>query len=133
MESTLKDLSIYRLEKARTNLEIAKYLFDDEVFGVALNRAYYAAFDAMRAVNALDGFDSSKHSGVISHFNQNHVKTGDFDAKTSTVIKRASMLREKSDYEDFFEPAKEDVERTIADVDCFIKEVEAFLAQKWSN
>ena len=32
------------------------------------------ATDAMRAVNALDGFDSSKHSGVIAHFNQMYVK-----------------------------------------------------------
>ena len=32
----------------------------------------------MRAVNALDGFDSSKHSGVIAHFNQNYVKEGIF-------------------------------------------------------
>lgn len=39
----------------------------------ALNRAYYSIFHAMRAVNALDGFDISKHSGVIAHFNQNYV------------------------------------------------------------
>lgn len=55
----------------------------------------------MRAVNALDGFDSSKHSGVIAHFNQSYVKTGAFPPSTSAVIRRAAMLREKSDYEDF--------------------------------
>jgi uncharacterized protein (UPF0332 family) len=37
--------------------------------------------DVMRAVNALDCFDSSKHSGVIAHFNQFYVKTGKFMQK----------------------------------------------------
>lgn len=27
-----------------------------------------------RAVNTLDGFDSSKHSGVIANFNHNYIK-----------------------------------------------------------
>ena len=34
----------------------------------ANNRAYYSIFHAIRSVLALDGFDSKKHSGVISEF-----------------------------------------------------------------
>ena len=127
MAGSIKDLAEYRLEKAEKNLEISKLLYESEAYAVSLNRAYYAAFDAMRAVNALDGFDSSKHSGVISHFNQNHVKTGDFEPETSSVIKRASMMREKSDYEDFYEPEKEDVERTISEVSYFLSAVKEYL------
>lgn len=56
----------------------------------ALNRAYYSIFHRMRAVNALDGFDSSKHSGVIVHFNQNYVKEGIFPKETSEIIRLAS-------------------------------------------
>ena len=56
----------------------------------ALNRAYYSIFHGMRAVNALDGFDSSKHSGVIAHFNQNYVKEGIFPKETSKIIRLAS-------------------------------------------
>ena len=130
MESKIKDLSKYRFEKAEKNLEIAKDLFECETYGVALNRAYYAAFDAMRAVNALDRFDSSKHSGVISHFNKNHVKNGDFDVSTSSIIRRASMLREKSDYEDFYEPEKEDAETVINEVEKFLSAVKRFLKEK---
>ena len=127
MEGKVKDLSKYRYQKAEQNLEIAKDLFDREVYGFALNRAYYAAFDAMRAVNALDGFDSSKHSGVISHFNKNHVKNGDFNADTSGIIRRASMMREKSDYEDFYEPDREDAETVIKEVEEFLTAVKTFL------
>ena len=115
MEGTIKEL------------DLARSLYKDGTYSFALNRAYYAAFDAIRAVNALDDFDSSKHSGVIAHFNQFHVKTGDFDTSFSSVIRRAARLREKSDYEDFFEPEKDDVEKTIQEVEKFIEAVKRFL------
>ena len=127
MEGTVKELSEYRLGKSFGNLDLARSLYKDGTYSFALNRAYYAAFDAIRAVNALDDFDSSKHSGVIAHFNQFHVKTGDFDTSFSSVIRRAARLREKSDYEDFFEPEKDDVEKTILEVEKFIEAVKRFL------
>jgi uncharacterized protein (UPF0332 family) len=131
MESgSVKDLSKYRFEKALSNIGIARVLYESRDYGVALNRAYYAAFDAMRAVNALDGFDSSKHSGVIAHFNQTYVKTQLFPASTSSVIRKASMLREKSDYEDFYEPDEEETYDTIVKVEAFLKDVEAYLRNK---
>ena len=130
MEGSIKELSNYRLEKAKRNLELARKLLDEDTYAFALNRAYYAAFDAMRAVNALDNFDSSKHSGVIAHFNQCHVKAGDFDASVSSIIRRASRLRERSDYEDFFVPEKEDVERTVEEVEAFIEEVSTVLKRQ---
>lgn len=127
MEGTIKELSEYRLGKSFGNLDLARSLYKDGTYSFALNRAYYAAFDAIRAVNALDDFDSSKHSGVIAHFNRFHVKTGDFDTSFSSVIRRAARLREKSDYEDFFEPEKDDVEKTIREVEKFIEAVKRFL------
>lgn len=127
MEGTIKELSEYRLDKSFGNLDLARSLYKDGTYSFALNRAYYAAFDAIRAVNALDDFDSGKHSGVIAHFNQFHVKTGDFDTSFSSVIRRAARLREKSDYEDFFEPEKDDVEKTILEVEKFIEAVKRFL------
>ena len=131
MESgSVKDLSKYRFEKALSNIGIARVLYESRDYGVALNRAYYAAFDAMRAVNALDGFDSSKHSGVIAHFNQTYVKTQLFPASTSSVIRKASMLREKSDYEDFYVADKEETLDTIIKVEGFLKDAETYLRSK---
>ena len=126
----IKDLSGYRYEKAVSNIRVAKMLYASGNYDVALNRAYYAAFDAMRAVNALDGFDSSKHSGVIAHFNQEYVKTGKFPSTTSGIIRKASRLREKSDYEDFYEPDKEETSDAIMDVEVFLNDVKAYLKQQ---
>lgn len=131
MESgSVKELSKFRFEKAISNIKIAKVLYKQESYEVALNRAYYSAFDAMRAINALDGFDSSKHSGVISHFNQTYVKTKQFPTYTSSTIRSASRLREKSDYEDFYVASKDETLDIILKVETFIKDVENYLKQK---
>lgn len=45
----------------------AKDMLKSHHFRAANNRAYYAIFHAMRAVLALDGFDSKKYSGLISY------------------------------------------------------------------
>ena len=130
MDQKLKELSDARLEKAKQNLEVAKSLIDDGYFNFAINRSYYAAFDAMRAVNALDCFDSSKHSGVIAHFNQFHVKTGEFPAETSIIIRKASSLREKSDYEDFFRATETEAKSIYESVKQFLIAIETVLSQK---
>lgn len=129
-QGNVKELSAFRFEKAGGNLEAAAAMMKDGFLSFALNRAYYAAFDAMRAVNALDGFDSSKHSGVIAHFNQEYVKTGVFPPETSAVIRKASMLREKSDYEDFFEADIEETADIIGKVKQFLEQTARYLKSR---
>lgn len=65
------------------------------------------------AVNALDGFDSGKHSGVIAQFNQNYVKKGIFSKEASKLIKLAAEKRENADYLDFFVASKEEAAAQI--------------------
>ena len=127
MDEKVKALSDYRLEKAKKNIEVAEKLLKDGYADVATNRAYYAVFDAMRAVNALDEFDSSKHSGVIAHFNQYHVKNGDFSPDTSAIIRKAANMREKSDYEDFYESSIEDAAEILREAKEFVERVRIFL------
>lgn len=92
-------------------------------YKVAINRSYYAIFHAIRAVNIWDGFDASKHSSVIAHFNQFYVHEGKFDRDTYKLIDR------KCDYSDFFIASKEDAEKQIANAEEFIKRVEKFLLE----
>ena len=74
MEERIKELSKYRYKTSLEDLEDAHIMYENGRYKNALNRAYYSIFHAIRAVVALDGFDSSKHSGLIAHFNQNYVK-----------------------------------------------------------
>ena len=68
MEGSLKDLAKIRLERAEEMLASARKNFEIDELKTSLNRSYYAIFHDIRSVNCLEGFDSSKHSGVIAHF-----------------------------------------------------------------
>ena len=68
MEGSLKDLAKIRLERAEEMLASARKNFEIDELKTSLNRSYYAIFHAIRSVNCLEGFDLSKHSGVIAHF-----------------------------------------------------------------
>lgn len=130
MAGSIMELSKYRYERALEELENAKIVFDSGSYKLALNRSYYAIFHAMRAVNVLDEFDSSKHSGVIAHFNQYHVKTGDFERNASKIIQSAMEMREQADYEDFFVASKKDAEEQISRAEQFLEYVRSFLKGK---
>ena len=106
MEGSVTDLSGYRMEKAKEDLDTAKENLEHGKFRASVNRSYYAVFHALRAVTALDHFDSGKHSGIIAYFNQHYVKTGIFDKEISKMIDSCYRMREKADYDDFFLVAK---------------------------
>lgn len=98
MEGCLKELAGYRLERAREMLSASENNLEIGEYKTSLNRSYYAVFHAMRSANALKGFDSSKHSGVIAFFTKEYLKTELLDRSLSFVIKASSLCREKSDY-----------------------------------
>ncbi len=115
MESNIEALSRYRFEAGGEAPADARLMYENDRYKSALNRGYYAIFHSIRAVNSSDGFDSSKHSGVIAYSNQNYVKTGKFPKEVYGIIKQASENCEKADYLDFFvasgKEAKKQIER----------------------
>ena len=123
-------LSAHRFNRAKEELQTAELLLRNADFRSSINRSYYSIFHAIRAVNALDGFDSSKHSGVISHFNQEYVKTGLFEKEVSKIIRNASELREQADYEDFYEASQEEAVDVFEQATRFISVVEVYLREK---
>lgn len=121
------DLAKYRLEKAKECLNAAEYLIEPEEYLTILNRAYYAIFHAIRAVFAIEGVDRKKHSGVISYFQQNYVKTGIFDKEFSRIVQEAFEVRQESDYEDFFVISKEDSITQYENAQRFVEEIEKYI------
>ena len=102
------DLAKYRLARAKEDLETAEDNLGNGKYRASVNRSYYAVFHSIRAVTALEHFDSSKHSGIIAFFNQHYVKPGIFDKELSKMIDSCYRLREKADYDDFYLVAKDD-------------------------
>lgn len=127
MEGSLKDLARYRYQCCIDAIEDAKIMYQHGRYKNTLNRAYYSIFYAIRAVNAVRDFDSSKHSGVIAFFNQNYVKNGIFPKEASKIIKGASENRERADYLDFFIASKKNAETQIANAEKFKDLIEEYL------
>ena len=130
MERRLKDLASYRFDCSREALEDAKIMYAAKRYKNTLNRAYYSIFYSIRAVTALDGFDSSKHSGVIAYFNQHYVKTGIFPKEASKQIKLAYEKREYADYMDFYVASEEDAYAQIQRAESFITLIASYLKEK---
>lgn len=123
------DLSKYRLERAKEDLQTAAVNLANGLYKGAVNRSYYAIFHAIRAVNILDGFDASKHSSVIAHFNQYHVHTGDFEKNTYKIIDSAYRIREKCDYSDFFIVSREEAQEQYEKAIEFVRCIETYIEQ----
>ena len=124
MEGSLKELVGYRMDRAKEMLVAARENLEIGQYKTSLNRSYYAIFHAMRAMNILKGFDSSKHSGVIAFFNKEYLKENILDRNLSIVIKNSAFLREKSDYDDFYIASKQEAEKQLEEADRFLDAVE---------
>lgn len=124
-----RDLAAYRLENARTMLADARTLTDAGSYKSGNNRAYYAIFHAVRALLALEGLDFKKHSAVIAHFQNQYVRTGIFGKEYSSILAKASTIRNDSDYNDFFIASREDTQKQIENADKFITAIEEYMGR----
>lgn len=129
MEGSLKELAKYRMERANEMLVASEENLNIEQYRTSLNRSYYAVFHAMRAVNILEGYDSSKLSGVISYFTQTFLKTERLDRELSKIIKEASYLREKSDYDDFYIASKDEALKQLENAKIFLQMISEFIKE----
>ena len=129
-DRTQIDYAVYRLQKARECLQEAEASITAGSYELSANRSYYSIFHAIRAVLALEHFDSKKHSGVISYFRQKFIKTGIFDLKFSDIAGTAFTVRNKSDYEDFYIVSKNEVAAQLENAKTFLTAIEDYLAPK---
>lgn len=108
LDEDLRNLSNARLLHAFDCLKEAEILLSAGEYRGTANRAYYAAFHALRAVLVLDNFDSKKHSGIISKFRELYLKTELFDKSVSDAISSLFRVRSASDYDDFYVVSRQD-------------------------
>lgn len=127
MRKTTAELARHRIKRARATFQEALTLLETKALAGAINRFYYAAFYAARALLAIKELDSAKHSGVISLFHQHFVKTGLVDVEKSKALSRSFEERQDSDYEDFAAPTLDEVTDVRDRVRQFLDECEKVL------
>ena len=128
---TSKDLCIYRMQTAAEKLETAKLCIDNKHFKDAVNRSYYAAFHAVRAVLAMDKIDFKRHKDVIAYFNKNYVATEIFEKSIGRMLAQLQLKREKSDYDDFYVVSKDEVDIQYQNAGIILETVKKFLVEKY--
>ncbi len=132
-DTSYVELSKYRLERAAEMLKTAKRDLEAEDYASANNRAYYCIFHSMRAVLALTGEDYKRHSGVIARFSEQYLKTKLLPPELSKTISMAFIIRNRSDYEDFYVCSIADTEKLVSDAESFMQAVSTFLEQKYQK
>lgn len=65
---------------------------------IALTRAYFAVFHAMRAALCGAGLEPRTHRGTLHLFNLHFVKTGIFPPEIARLGSRLQKYREEADY-----------------------------------
>ena len=123
------DLAAYRIGKEKERLCSAEALLKSGSFADSIGRSYYAIFTAARALLALKGLDSKRHSGVVALFNEHFIKTGLLAKEVYQIITSAKAKRERADYEDYVEFNKEEVEEQLTKAKEFVRGVENLLVE----
>lgn len=130
MDDELRELMKYRLDRAVETLAVAHGLLENGNYKDANNRSYYAAYYAMRAVYTLKGKDFRKHKTLIAEFNKEFVATDIFPRSLGRKISTLALIREQSDYNDFYIASKQESQQQVEIAEELVSAVQKYLA-KW--
>ncbi len=117
------------LEKSQRSLSAAERLLKEGDRDFAVSRAYYAMFYAAQALLLTGGVRRVKHSGVLSAFNEQFVKTGELPAELFLSLRDGFEDRAEGDY-GLAEISDEQVRSGIAGAHEFVKSVSRCIKDK---
>ena len=115
------------MKRAYDMLEVAQHNLDDGYNYTAVNRAYYAIFNAANALLSTKGITRSKHSGVIAAFRQYFVKTGELEGGYGHIFGQLLDDRNISDYVILEEIETAQASLDVSDAKRFVERIEAYL------
>lgn len=127
MDDRQKELSKYRLQESEDSLAVARNCLDKGFYKDSINRSYYSAFYAIKAVLALGTVDFKRHKDVIAYFNKEYVATNIFPRELGRRLGTLKQLREKSDYDDFYIASKEKAMGQLETAELVLQKVKNYL------
>jgi len=128
MDENVKwDIVCYRRRKAHDLMHDVDVLIENGLWNSAVNRMYYACFHIVSALLILQGIEVKSHMGVRQAFGLHFVKTGRLSAECGRIFSRLYDKRQSSDYDDFREFTKEEVENLYPQATLLIENAEALI------
>lgn len=130
MDNRQEELSRYRIQEAKDSIKVAEHCLKEGLYKDSINRSYYTAFYAIKAVLALGTIDFKRHKDVVAYFNKEYVATGIFSRELGRKLGMLKQLREKSDYDDFYIASKEQAQEQFDTAKYTIENIEQYLKEK---
>ncbi|MBQ9671542.1 MAG: HEPN domain-containing protein [Prevotella sp.] len=106
----------YRIERAYQTLDEAKEVAEQGWYNLSANRLYYALWYVGSALLISIGHPVKTHSGMIAQVNLHFVKTGILSLDDGALLSQMFSLRQSSDYEDFKQVSKEQLDELFPQV-----------------
>ena len=119
-EDVRQDIVMYRMGKARQLFHDVDVLIENELWNSTINRMYYACFHAVSALLIKNGIEVKSHMGVRQAFGLHFVKAGKVSLEYGRIFSRIYDKRQSSDYDDFIDFTKEEVEKLYPQIKSFI-------------
>ena len=116
----------YRMKQAEETLADAEAMAKGELSPRSIvNRAYYAMFYAVLGLFLKTNvtLKTSKHSGIISMFDQTFILSGKVDKQFSKSLHKMFNARQEADYKELVEVSSEEVEDALQAARSFIEEI----------
>ena len=111
---TQEDLMRERFRMACQYISDATCEMQRESYNTAVNRAYYALFKTISALQVLDGLAFRSHGQAIGAFNREYIhKTASFPPSYGSKLHDIMQLRHSSDYDDFSVPTEDETQDAI--------------------
>jgi uncharacterized protein (UPF0332 family) len=124
------DLTRYKLSRAEETLAEARVMLESDHLYGASNRIYYACFYVVTALLLTRNLSSSKHSGVIALFNRHFVKPGLISADMGKFYSRMFDNRLESDYADWAQLQRQEMEEDLGQAEEFVKGIIALIKKQ---
>jgi uncharacterized protein (UPF0332 family) len=124
MSYSRKDLSKYRLERAKESLEEAKLLGDKNHWNTTANRLYYACFYSASSYLVINNYQASTHSGIKNAFNKELIKSGLIEPRYGLLYNKLFNLRQDADYRDYRDVTEQEISPMINEVKDLIEHIE---------
>lgn len=119
-----KSLSDIRMSKAYVFLNDAKANYNEGRYETSVNRSYYAALNAARAILILEGVNPETHEGTVTMLSLRFIKPKllpvDIIKKFKTLLSRRTDV----DYGDFESIDKTDADDSIKITEEIIKSID---------
>ena len=111
------------LERVDKTLAQVENLREQKYWDTLANRLYYALFHAVSAMLIYDSREVGSHKGAAIRFHQYYVKTGLFTMEEGSFYSQMETLREKADYNCYFEVTEEEITSRIAPTFALVEKI----------